>query len=271
MSGHVERSAERHGARETQRSLPQTERLSAARTVSVPTSENEARRGDDGERGPLNRLTDNPPTRSQSYPVQRHRDNEDEERVPSEAGSSVRNRPTPNFVRDADSYAGQREMRNSPDVRSRQMNAGKQDMHRPSEPAQPTPSANFVRDIDTQSGQREMRNNPDSRARQMNAEAGDMYKPLETSQTAPSAGPRHAKIPINLPGRMMHNTDIGFGPSSQPRGGAYTVMNTDIPSTEASMQYPQQDAARRDMYAERPASGGAGRGGYSPNRNHRGK
>lgn len=83
---------------------------------------------------------------------------------------------------------------------------------------------------------------------------------LPRTSAAPPASARQAKIPINLPNRMMHNTDIDMRQQH-----ASVVVTTDIPAGGREGRSPQNTTPpppRRDIYAERPA----GRGGYSPNR-----
>ena len=76
-----------------------------------------------------------------------------------------------------------------------------------------------------------------------------------------SGGPRLARIPVNLPGRMMNNTDVDLRPGSQR-------MNSYVVNSEATGGPAEAPGPRRDMYAEKPS---AGRGTRSPNRADRGR
>ena len=126
------------------------------------------------------------------------------------------------------------------------------DNHQPAVPQRPTGNAS----------------NNASSSSSVAAAAGIPNRLPRTSAAAPQqqqASARQAKIPINLPNRMMHNTDIDM----RQQHAALTVR-TDIPAAARDMggggqSPPGGDTPpppRRDMYAERPA----GRGGYSPSR-----
>ncbi|XP_067950903.1 caldesmon-like isoform X2 [Watersipora subatra] len=73
----------------------------------------------------------------------------------------------------------------------------------------------------------------------------------------PTANSRQPKIPINLPGRMMQNTD------ADARLNSHRVMN-DLPTRDA--EGSDGHVSRQDRYAEKPS---VGRGGRSPSKDSR--